>query len=567
MGEAERGGVTPGRAAMAGAPRLVADAALLRVELRRDAAGAYSVAMSQNRPPAEPRRVTAALLAVLAAALSCDGPAEPGTPAGAPSIAVTVSPSRADVPFGYVATVQVAGDSLQPSVDLLVRGRQIAIPISGPGTYTYEDTLRTPTTDTLRFRIESENGRTDSTTAIVTGTNTPPSITAKSLSEDSVMLGDSALVRVVATDTKPGFTTRVSLGTRSSSHTATAPADTAMLWAMPTIGGTQYAIVSVTDSCGASTRDSLPVRSFVNPAALTITSAEMRDWIARLSDDSLRGRLTPSPELDKAALAIAARFQQLGLGGPFGGSYIQRYPVPASDSAPNVGGLLEGSDQQLKAEVVVVAAHFDHAGTAGSIAYCFAVGGDSICNGANDNASGTAAVLELAKAFAGITPRPLRSVLFLAVSGEEEDWWGSTYFADHPPMPLANVVAVLDIDMIGRNSMDSILVGGLANSTLGDRASVIAQAHPEERLRLTPLESGVSDDAPFASRGIPSLAFFNDIHADWHRASDTVDLVNAELAARTARIVFYTALDVSNAPNRPQLHAGRQPAQASPLSP
>ena len=148
--------------------------AFRRAKLRRDAAGAYSVAMSQNRPPAQPRWVNAALLAVLAAAPSCDGPAEPGTPNGAPSIAVTVAPSRADVPFGYVATVQVAGDSLQPSVGLLVGGRQIAIPISGPGTYTYEDTLRTLTTDTLRFRIESENGRKDSTTAVVAGTNTPP---------------------------------------------------------------------------------------------------------------------------------------------------------------------------------------------------------------------------------------------------------------------------------------------------------------------------------------------------------------------------------------------------------
>ena len=340
--------------------------------------------------------------------------------------------------------------------------------------------------------------------------------------------------------------------------------------------------------------------------ARTITAAEMRDWIARLSDDSMMGRPTPGPEIDEAALVIAARFQQLGLAGAFGGSFIQRYPAPTTETAPNVGGLLEGGDPQLKNEVVVIVAHFDHVGRAWPVSgrtgtgagsshggtdestpsaatvpqpaetlagvaprpwhgtTCTTVGADSICNGANDNASGTAAVLELAEAYAGVVPRPMRSVLFLAVSGEEHGLYGSQYFVDNPPTPLANVVAVLDIDMIGRNSEDSILVGGLDRSTLGDLAAATAVAHPEEGLRLTSIAAGGSDDVPFAGRGVPSLMFFNGLHPDYHRATDTVDLIDAELAARTARIVFYTGLDILSASGRPQLHAGRRAAPRAP---
>jgi hypothetical protein len=518
--------------------------------------------MVRPRPRAEPRLPTAVMLAGLLAALACEAPVSPGTPGVAPSIAVTVAPSRADVPFGYIATVQVAGDSLKPEVRLLARGQQFSIPISGPGTYTHEDTLRTPTADTLRFLAESENGRKDSATAIVSGTNTPPTITAKSVSVDSIAIGDSALMQVIAGDTRPGFTTVVSLGPTRAWGVADFPVDTIVLWARPDLPGTQYAFVTVTDPCGATARDSLPVRAFAKPDAMAITVAGVRDWIARLSDDSLRGRGTPGPSIETAALAIAARFQQLGLNGAFSGSLVQRFPCCGStggSTAPNVGALLVGGDSLLKSEVVVIVAHFDAVGAAGPPYRCAAMGADSICNGANDNASGTAAVLELAAAFAWRRVRPLRSVLFLAVSGEEEGLWGSTYFATYPPIPLANVVAAMNIDMIGRNAPDVIYVAGLDRSTLGNQAGAIALAHAELGLRLSPIAlSSNSDHWPFAQRGVPVLMFYNGSHADYHRPTDTVDKIDADLATRTVRLVYYIAVDVLDAPTRPQWHASPQ---------
>jgi hypothetical protein len=529
--------------------------------LRPRGAEAYSFAMERTARSVGPRWATAALLFALAAGLSCGEPTRPGLPGAAPAIAVSISPSQADVPFGYRATVQVTGDHLAPAMQVIMRGRWSSIPISGPGTYTLDDTLRTLTTDTLRFVVASESGGRDTATATVRGTNTPPSITEHFVSSDSVAIGDSALVRFVAIDTKPGFTTEIRLGNTVVARMATTLVDTAVLWAKPTSPGPQSAVVTVTDAYGATMRDSVSVRAFANPGALAITATGMRDWIARLSDDSLRGRGTPGPEIETAALAITARFQQLGLSGAFSGAFVQRFPWAGGSTAPNVGAVLFGGDPLLRSEFVVIVAHFDAVGATAQLPrFCAAMGADSICNGANDNASGTAAVLELAAAFAWRATRPSRSVLFLAVSGEEEGLVGSTFFADNPPIALANVVAVLNIDMIGRNSPSAIYVAGLDRSTLGDRAGAVAAAHAELGLQPTALAvSANSDHWPFFSRGIPALMFYNGSNAEYHRPTDTVDLIDADLAARTARLVYYTALDVLDAPTRPQWYAGGLP--------
>src|SRR2546425_4439635 len=111
-------------------------------------------------------------------------------------------------------------------------------------------------------------------------------------------------------------------------------------------------------------------------------------------------------------------------------------------SAPNVIGVLEGSDPKLKQEYVFFTGHMDHIGVAGpGNPACRAVGADSICNGADDDASGTTAVIEAAEAFSRLTPRPTRSLVFMTVSGEEKGLWGSEYFAEHPTVSLSNIVA------------------------------------------------------------------------------------------------------------------------------
>jgi hypothetical protein len=231
----------------------------------------------------------------------------------------------------------------------------------------------------------------------------------------------------------------------------------------------------------------------------------------------------------------------------------------AAPTAPNVIGILEGSDPRLRGEYVLFTAHMDHLGVASPRnPACRARGGDSICNGADDDASGTAAVLACAQAFAQLMPPPRRSLVFLTVSGEEKGLWGSTYFTEHPTVPLAAVVADLNSDMIGRNWRDTIAAIGKEQSDLGTTLDRVAAAHPE--LHMTPIGDiwptehfyTRSDHYNFARHGIPILFFFNGTHADYHEVSDEVQKIDAEKEARIIKLLFYLGLEIANAPERPR---------------
>jgi hypothetical protein len=234
-------------------------------------------------------------------------------------------------------------------------------------------------------------------------------------------------------------------------------------------------------------------------------------------------------------------------------------PVERS-SAPNVVAMLEGSDPTLKNEYVVFSAHMDHVGVAGprGSGGCRADGADSICNGADDDGSGTVAVVELAEAFARLNPRPKRSLIFLNVSGEEKGLWGSAYFAEHTPVPVQQIVADLNIDMVGRNWKDTIVAIGKEHSDLGTTLNRIAAAHPELNMRaiddIWPNENFYfrSDHYNFARKGVPILFFFNGTHADYHRPGDSPDKIDAEKESRIARLIFYLGLDVANGAARPK---------------
>lgn len=241
-----------------------------------------------------------------------------------------------------------------------------------------------------------------------------------------------------------------------------------------------------------------------------------------------------------------------------------RRRVISEASAPNVIGILEGSDPQLRGEYVFFTGHMDHTGVAGGGAGCTAVGADSICNGADDDASGTIGVVELAEAFATLSPRPRRSLAFMAVSGEERGLWGSGHYANNPTVPLAQTVADLNMDMIGRyydnrpGWRDTIAVIGKEHSTLGAVANGVTRQHPELNMQLVddlwPSQNFYqrSDHIHFARKGVPILFFFNGTHPDYHRPTDSVDRIDAEKAARIVRMVFYIGLEVANATQRPQ---------------
>ncbi len=288
---------------------------------------------------------------------------------------------------------------------------------------------------------------------------------------------------------------------------------------------------------GASSGDApIPVVEVLDGSAATVLRAAGEDIAA------LRASRTP---------AVRA------LAGVTGGIGIHQ-AVLGEASAPNVIGILEGSDPQLRNEYVFFTGHMDHIGTAGNGIGCAAVGADSICNGADDDASGTTGVLELAEAYATMNPRPRRSLVFMTVSGEERGLWGSEFYSEHPLLPLAGTVADLNIDMIGRNWRDTIVAIGKEHSNLGAVANRVTTEHPELGMRIIDdiwPEMQLyfrSDHYNFARKGVPILFFFNGVHPDYHRVSDSVEKIDAEKEARIIRMVFYIGLDVANTAARPQ---------------
>jgi hypothetical protein len=219
--------------------------------------------------------------------------------------------------------------------------------------------------------------------------------------------------------------------------------------------------------------------------------------------------------------------------------------------APNTVGILEGSDPELRHEYIVFSAHMDHVGVGGAAA-------DSIFNGADDDASGTVGVVALARAYAQPGARPKRSMVFLTVSGEERGLWGSAHFADNPTVPAAQIVANVNMDMIGRNWEDTVVVIGKEHSDLGQTLHAVARAHPELNMAmiddLWPEQNFYrrSDHFNFARNGVPILFFFTGVHEDYHRVSDTPDKIGYDKMSRILKMAYFLGQEIGNRTERPQ---------------
>lgn len=219
---------------------------------------------------------------------------------------------------------------------------------------------------------------------------------------------------------------------------------------------------------------------------------------------------------------------------------------------PNVVAVLPGSDPALRDEYVVLSAHFDHVGVGAPDAE-----GDSIFNGADDDASGTALVVEVARALARLERRPARSVVVLAVSGEEKGLVGSRWFGEHPTISMERVAANVNIDMVGRNAPDSVVAIGEEYTSMGPLAHRIAAGNPSLGLAIArdPLPDEEfffrSDHIAFLKRGVPAIFFTTLIHPDYHAQSDEVEKIDADKTARIARLVFMLTHAVADSPQRP----------------
>uniref|UniRef100_Q028V5 Peptidase M28 n=1 Tax=Solibacter usitatus (strain Ellin6076) TaxID=234267 RepID=Q028V5_SOLUE len=201
-------------------------------------------------------------------------------------------------------------------------------------------------------------------------------------------------------------------------------------------------------------------------------------------------------------------------------------------------------------EYVIIGAHYDHLGLGGQYSLAPSMTG-TIHPGADDNASGTAGVLELARGYAK-QPRAKRGILFLNFAGEEQGLLGSAYYAEHPLLPLGKAVAMINLDMIGRMRENKLYLGGAASgTTLKD---TIEKLLPQYSLKVDysggPSE-GSSDHTSFTAHQVPALFFFSGLHGDYHKPSDTWDKIDAPAAAKLLALVSGVADSLRDAPGRP----------------
>ena len=323
------------------------------------------------------------------------------------------------------------------------------------------------------------------------------------------------------------------------------------------------------------------------PPAPVVRAADVARDIAILAADSMEGRGTGTPGGDRAARWLAAEFARAGLE-PAGdsGTFLQLVPLhalhggrarrprrarvpcqswaawdtlPADQrlTAANVVGVLPGADPARRDEVVLVTAHYDHIGIGAP------VNGDSINNGADDDASGTIGLLELARQFAR-GPRPARTIVFAAVTGEEVGLIGTRWYAEHPVRPLARTIANLNLEMIGRpdtltGGAGTAWLTGYERSTFGDLlleagVPIVPDPRPAQRFFER------SDNIDFARRGIPAhtLSTFN-LHPDYHTVRDEPDTLDPEHMARVIDAALIALRTLANAATVPAWHPGGRP--------
>jgi aminopeptidase YwaD len=229
-------------------------------------------------------------------------------------------------------------------------------------------------------------------------------------------------------------------------------------------------------------------------------------------------------------------------------------------STRNVVGLLPGSDPILRDEYLVIGAHYDHLGLGG--AGSLIPDTVAIHHGADDNASGTAGVLELAQAFAAQKSELKRSILFMAFGAEEVGNLGSDYFMKHPLVPLEKIVGMINLDEIGRERDSSLIVYGVGTSPLWKGLLDRFNNPKRFNLKLNPEGFGPSDHASFYAKDIPVLFFFTGVHPDYHKPSDTFEKINLVGEQDILGFVFNVAREVVNRDEKPLFTRADAPQQS-----
>lgn len=291
----------------------------------------------------------------------------------------------------------------------------------------------------------------------------------------------------------------------------------------------------------------------------SIDGNRLKAAVHYLASDELEGRDSPSDGLNLAAEFIAKAFERAGLEKIIERSYLQTTTYKnrrdIEGQVSNVVGVLRGQDPLLKETYVLITAHYDHLGKNERL------DGDQIFNGANDNASGTAGVMELAEALAKAEFRTRRSIAFVAFWGEERGMLGSKHFLESNLIPADKIVAVINLEQIGRTDdnegprIGAVSMTGYDYSDIGPLFSSLAEASgikTEKHLRNSDAYFGASDNIVFAQRGIPAhticTAF---MFPDYHRVSDHSDKLDYDNMAKVLRLIGLGLLSIADSEKAP----------------
>ena len=314
----------------------------------------------------------------------------------------------------------------------------------------------------------------------------------------------------------------------------------------------------------------------------TILKKDLEKHLTILSSDSLEGRETGKKGQKMAAEYLKNHFINIGIPPYKKNKYFQKFKVKSDRHVckcedcdtdfikkifkknkiirgENVLGYIEGSD--LKDELIIITAHYDHLGKHDTLLF----------NGADDDGSGTVAIMEIAEAFMlakrdGKGPR--RSILIMPVSGEEKGLLGSKYYTDNPVFPLKKTIANLNIDMIGRIDnmhLDGNYVYLIGSDMLSKELHNISEEINKKHIGLELDYTYNTDDDPhryyyrsdhynFAKNNIPVIFYFNGVHEDYHKTTDTIEKIDFNKIEKITRLVFLTAWELANKEERIKLN-------------
>ncbi len=319
-------------------------------------------------------------------------------------------------------------------------------------------------------------------------------------------------------------------------------------------------------------------KSFLNPTRLALERPEQINSVpAIIASEKMANAILQGEKVDYETIKKQMSEGAIGESFDLSPSKQASFTVAANietQLTQNVVGIIEGGDPVLKNEYVAIGAHYDHIGNSQQ-GDCRPAGGDTICNGADDDGSGTVATLAIAEALSK-GPRPKRSVIFVWHAGEEKGLWGSDYFTNNPTVPIDRIVTQLNIDMIGRskkpgdtNPRNIHLTGPHEIYTIGSKlmSTDLGNLSEEVNNSFLKLSFNYKYDAPddterfftrsdhynYAKQGVPIIFYFSGVHEDYHGAGDHADKIDYEKMEKVTRTIFATMWRLANAPNRPKV--------------